>query len=159
MHCYVILSKCPKWATRKEPVKARQVSSASLTQQDSSAPVASLEIEEEEEAIVLVRPGGRKAAKAESAMAQAKVALAPKLVEIQEEFIRDNKRKVDLLEESKVLQEQSNDERIMAVDLDSISCPKRRRYYGVLQDRIMAKFDAVEEPLGDNSVDDDDISE
>lgn len=161
MHCYQILKDFPKWAEKREPSRSSKANVLTSGQQESSSsssavPVDSAECSEDEETAALARPGGRKAGKTEAKNAKEKKAAVDKLCELHEELVRDSKRKLDVYLESKEQErrareedqkakKEERDERIMAIDVNAISCTKRRRYYEIIQDRILKALELEEE--------------
>lgn len=130
-----------------------------LVEQDTlstSSAALSVQISDDEEEAALARPEGRKAAKIEAKKAQDSNAIKGKLLELRAELVKNNKRKLEVYlegkeEERKAREEDAKarkkerNERIMGMDLSSIPCPKKRRYFEIMQDRILASLEAEEE--------------
>jgi hypothetical protein len=136
MHCFRILSKCPKWSleTEKKNGKKRATEEVATSSATRPAAEATAALDDEEDSST-TRPGGRKAVKADAKKAREDESATSTLVKLQAEFVKDNKRKLELFEAAK-------DERIMEMDVDAITSPQRKRYYTIMQANILAKAEA-----------------
>jgi hypothetical protein len=114
--------------------KKRATENAATSSTTRPAAEATVAFDDEEDSPT-TRPGGRKAAKVDAKKAREYESATSTLVKLQVEFVKDNKRKLELFEEAK-------DERIMKMDVDAIISPQRKRYYTIMQASILAKVEA-----------------